>query len=92
MAAAGTSAVSRLVPQNPLQVCGPGFLQLHAGGLQGVGVAAFPPAEPDFEAHAAHAGVVRHADVAGLEQKKNAWKQRSEVVWLAARKTLRERH
>lgn len=69
MAAAGTSAVSRLVPQNPLQVCGPDFLHLHAGGLQGVGVAAFPPAEPDFEAQAAHAGVVRHADVAGLEQK-----------------------
>lgn len=65
--AAGTSAVSRLIPQNPLQVGGPGFLHIHAGGLQGVDVAAFSPAEPDFEAQATHAGVVRHADVAGLE-------------------------
>lgn len=70
VAAADTSAVSRLIPKDPLQVGGPGFLRLHAGGLQGVGVAALSPAEPDFKAQAAHAGVVRHADVAGLEQEK----------------------
>lgn len=50
-----TSAVSGLVPQNPLQVGGPGFLPLHAGSSECVRVLPFSPAEPDFKAQSAHA-------------------------------------
>lgn len=49
-----TSTVSGLIPQDPLQVGGPGFLHLHAGGPQGVGVLTFSPAEPDLKTQAAH--------------------------------------
>lgn len=58
--------MSGLVPQDPLQVGGPGFLGLHAGSPEGVRVLPLPPAEPDLKAQAADAGVVRHPDVAGL--------------------------
>jgi len=61
--------VGGLIPQNPLQVGGPGFLHLHAGGLQGVGVPTFPPAEPDLKTQTAHTGVVSHPNVASLGEK-----------------------
>lgn len=51
---AGTSTVGSLVPQNPLQVGGPGFLHVRAGRLQGVGVLPFPPAEPDLKTQRTH--------------------------------------
>lgn len=50
-----TSTVGGLVPQDPLQVGGPGFLRLHAGPSERVRVLPFSPAEPDFKAQSAHA-------------------------------------
>lgn len=61
--------MSGLIPQNLLQVGGPGFLHPRAGGLQGVGVLAFSPAEPDLKTQTAHTGVVGHPDVACLGKK-----------------------
>ena len=62
-----TSAVGRLVPQYPLQICGPGFLHLHARSLQRVCVLTFPPAEPDLKTETARARVLGHPDVVRLE-------------------------
>lgn len=64
-----TSAVSGLVPQDLLQVGGPGFLHIHAGGPQRVGVLTFSPAEPDFKTQTAHTWVVCHPNVARLREK-----------------------
>lgn len=64
-----TSAVSSLIPKDSLQVGGPGFLPLHAGGFQGVRVLTLPPAEPNLKTQAAHDRVMSHADVTGLREK-----------------------
>lgn len=50
-----TSTVSGLIPQDPLQVGGPGSLRLHAGCSECVRVLPFPLVEPDLEAQSAHA-------------------------------------
>lgn len=67
--------MSGLIPQNPLQVGGPGFLHLHAGGLQGVRVLAFSPAEPDLKTQTAHTRVVGHPDVTCLGKKNTGTKK-----------------
>ena len=64
-----TSTVSSLIPQDPLQVSGPGFLQLHAGGLQGVGVFTLPPAKPDLKTQSTHNRVMGHPNVTRLGEK-----------------------
>lgn len=63
-----TSTVSGLIPQDPLQVGGPGSLRLHAGCSECVSVLPLPLVEPDLEAQTAHAGVVRHSNVARLRE------------------------
>lgn len=64
-----TSTVCCLIPQNPLQVSGPGLLQVHAGGPQGVGVLTLPSAEPDLKTEAAHTRVMGHPNVICLREK-----------------------
>ena len=58
-----TSVMQRLFPEDACEVLGPGLLHLPAGGLEGVGVLALPPSEPDLETQAAAATVMGHAQV-----------------------------
>lgn len=58
-----TSVVHCLLPQDPLQVPGPGLLQLPAACLKRVRVLGFPLAEPDLKAQAAVAAVLGQANI-----------------------------
>lgn len=60
-----------LLPQDPLQVLGPGLLRLPAACLQGVRVLAFPLSEPDLETQASVSTVLGHADIARLFRDKD---------------------
>lgn len=58
-----TSVVHCLLPQDPLQVPGPGLLQLPAACLKRVRVLGFPLSEPDLKAQAAVAAVLGQANI-----------------------------
>lgn len=55
-----------LLPQDPLQVLGPGLLRPPAACLQRVRVLAFPLSEPDLKAQAAVSAVLGHAYITRL--------------------------
>ena len=58
-----TSVVYGLLPQDPLQVFGPGFLHPSANSLKRVCVLAFSLSEPDLKTQAAVTAVLGHAYV-----------------------------
>lgn len=57
----GTSVVNCLLPQDPLQVLGPGILHLLAYCLKCVCVLGFPLPEPDLKTQATVTAVLSHA-------------------------------
>lgn len=57
----GTSVVYCLLPQDPLQVPGPGLLQLPANCLKCVCVLGFPLPEPDLKTQATVTAVLGQA-------------------------------
>lgn len=58
-----------LLPQDPLQVSGPGLLHVWVHSLKRVRVLSFPLPEPDLETQASVAAVLGQAYICGLLQR-----------------------